>query len=138
MAANPVNYGKPCELSCVEAVAAVMYLTGFSSIADWYLGKFSWGHSFPELNEELLSVYGDCRSSVEIIRAQTDYLTKNTGRRDREIELPPTDSESESDESESTELHAKACPVLGDNQDNSKATELLQSDSKVANALDMG
>lgn len=74
VAANPINYGKPCQLSCVEAIAATLIITGFTEEAKFYLGKFSWGHAFLELNEELLAAYAACTSSEEIIIAQEKFL----------------------------------------------------------------
>ncbi|XP_055598323.1 18S rRNA aminocarboxypropyltransferase-like [Uranotaenia lowii] len=96
VAANPINYGKPCKLSCVEAIAASMYITGFKDEALWYLNKFSWGHSFVELNNELLEAYAGCENSKAILEVQKQYLEKAEQEqldRKNEIDLPPSDSE---------------------------------------------
>lgn len=76
VAANPINYGKPCQLSCVEAIAATLIITGYSEEANLYLGKFSWGHAFLELNSELLEKYALCADSKEIIAVQEKFLDK--------------------------------------------------------------
>ena len=51
VAANPVDYGKPWRLNCVEAVAAAFYLTGFKEYADHLLSKFGWGEAFWKINQ---------------------------------------------------------------------------------------
>ncbi|XP_055634076.1 18S rRNA aminocarboxypropyltransferase [Toxorhynchites rutilus septentrionalis] len=104
VAANPINYGKPCKLSCVEAIAASMYITGFKEEALWYLSKFSWGHSFVELNQELLDGYAGCKNSKEILEVQNDYLKKaETEQNERKYEpdYPPSES---SDDEEAEEV----------------------------------
>ena len=54
IATNPVNYGKPCILSTVEAISATLYITGFKKEASNILNGFKWGHTFLELNGDLL------------------------------------------------------------------------------------
>ncbi|TIC16442.1 DUF367-domain-containing protein [Wallemia mellicola] len=70
IATNPVNYGKPWRLNCVEALAATFYLTGFDEYAETLLSKFSWGHSFLKVNGGLLERYAKCKNSEEIIAEQ--------------------------------------------------------------------
>ena len=95
IAANPVNYGKPCKLNCVEALAAAFYITGHKEVARKYLDKFKWGHAFLSLNEELLEAYAACSDSESVVAAQDSFLAKEAEERRKrrdEIDLPPTDS----------------------------------------------
>ncbi|XP_036334854.1 18S rRNA aminocarboxypropyltransferase [Rhagoletis pomonella] len=112
VAANPINYGKPCKLSCVEAIAATLYICGYVAEAQWYMGKFSWGHSFIELNESLLKKYAECKSSEEIVRVQNDYLEQEKAAHNKPkdfSEFYPTSSSSEEEE----EDHDNAASISG-------------------------
>eukprot|EP01018_Ginkgo_biloba_P037976 Gb_39678 [translate_table: standard] len=77
VAANPVNYGRPCELSCVEALAAALLICGEDETAKLLLSKFKWGHSFLSLNRELLKAYSECKTGTEIISVQNNWLSNN-------------------------------------------------------------
>ncbi|KAG1656226.1 hypothetical protein FOA52_013791 [Chlamydomonas sp. UWO 241] len=74
VAANPVNYGKACKLSCAEAFAAALYICGLRSDAVNLMSRFKWGHSFFTANAELLEIYSRCSSAPEIIAAQNEWL----------------------------------------------------------------
>ncbi|KAG5675106.1 hypothetical protein PVAND_005035 [Polypedilum vanderplanki] len=95
IAANPINYGKPCKLTCVEAIAAVLMICNFTKEAKFYLSKFSWGHSFLELNDELLELYSKCNSSQEVLDVQQKYLTESEEKRKNRDDMWPTSSSSE-------------------------------------------
>jgi pre-rRNA-processing protein TSR3 len=100
IAANPINYGRPCKLSCVEALAAVLFICGFKAEAKFYLSKFKWGESFLNINDELLDLYSKCTSSEEVLQVQQNYLQESAERKrnnnDRDM-YPPTSSSSSSD-----------------------------------------
>lgn len=120
VATNPINYGKPCTLSCVEAYAAAFYITGYKELGEILLKKFKWGHTFYEVNEELLEKYAKCKDSADVVAAQKEYLEQlevehNKPKQDltdidmdlehcnpnrRVGELPPSDSSDDSEEEE--------------------------------------
>ena len=76
VAGNPVNYGTPFELNTAEAFAAACCLLGAREQAEALLSKFTWGHTFLELNEEPLRRYADCADSGEVLAVQDDYLDR--------------------------------------------------------------
>jgi pre-rRNA-processing protein TSR3 len=73
IAANPVNFGKPCMLSSVEALAAALYIIGEKDRAAELLAKVSWGIRFLEVNREPLDLYASARDSSEVIKIQELY-----------------------------------------------------------------
>ncbi|KAK6238043.1 hypothetical protein QUC31_003512 [Theobroma cacao] len=78
VAANPVNYGRPCQLSCVEALSAALLICGEEETANLLLGKFKWGHAFLSLNRELLKAYSECENSGDIISVQNSWLSQQS------------------------------------------------------------
>ncbi|BGP55367.1 hypothetical protein JCM8202_004707 [Rhodotorula sphaerocarpa] len=75
VAANPVNYGKPYKLTCAEAIAAALYITGHDAHADLLMSKFSWGHSFWKVNGTIIERYKTC-STPESVLAMQEVMMK--------------------------------------------------------------
>ncbi|GAB4844353.1 hypothetical protein Ancab_037717 [Ancistrocladus abbreviatus] len=78
VAANPVKYGRPCELSCVEALSAALIICGEDETADLLLGKFKWGHAFLSLNKELLKAYSESKDNADVISVQNAWLSQQS------------------------------------------------------------
>lgn len=74
VAANPVNYGRPFQLTTVEALAGGLVILGERDHGKELLSKFRWGETFLELNAEPLARYADCGDSSEVVAVQSEYL----------------------------------------------------------------
>jgi Uncharacterized conserved protein len=76
VAANPINFGRPMELTTVEALAAALVIFGEDEQAEAILSKFTWGETFLELNAEPLRRYAGCADSTEVVAVQQEYLDR--------------------------------------------------------------
>lgn len=74
VAANPVNFGKACKLSSVEALAAALYIMGEKERAGQILAKVSWGIRFLEVNKEPLELYAEAKDSTEVVKSQSLFI----------------------------------------------------------------
>lgn len=74
VASNPTKFGKPFELSTVEAFAAALFIIGRREEASEILGKFKWGPHFLEMNREPLEAYSHARNSKEVVEAQGEFI----------------------------------------------------------------
>lgn len=99
VAANPVNYGRPCQLSCVEALAAGLIICGEEETGNLLLSKFKWGHAFLSLNKELLKAYSQCQTSAEIISTQNEWLSAQTSPIPQTLKAEDSGSHSEGENS---------------------------------------
>lgn len=74
LAANPVNYSKLGKLSSAEALAGALYILGFKEQAFEVMNKFKWGHTFFELNSEILEEYEKANNNSDIINIEEEYF----------------------------------------------------------------
>ena len=72
-AGNPVNYSKINKLTTVEAISAALFILGFDNDAKQLLGKFKWGHTFYDLNKNLLDDYSKLQNEQEIPSLLKEY-----------------------------------------------------------------
>ena len=75
VAGNPINYGKIGKLSTAEAFAAALYIIGFKKQSGLLLSKFTWGHTFLELNRDLLEDYAKS-SQQDILKIEKEVFGK--------------------------------------------------------------
>ena len=76
LAANPINYGKACKLSTLEAFAAALYIVDAVEQAEQILTLYKWAPHFLQLNREPLNDYKSAETSEEVINFMKQYLAE--------------------------------------------------------------
>ena len=73
LAGNPVNYSKINKLTTVEAIAGAVFILGDEKLSQSLLEKFNWGHTFLELNQNLLHDYQKVTSEDQVTEIIREY-----------------------------------------------------------------
>ncbi|KAF7050224.1 hypothetical protein CFC21_058615 [Triticum aestivum] len=129
VAANPVNYGRPCQLSCVEALSAALIICGEEETGEQLLAKFKWGHSFLSLNRDLLKAYSKCENGTEIINVQNSWLSSASSVSKSPVNVadkPHRSTEEEGSDSESDD----GLPPLEENMNHLDLSEEEESEEE--------
>lgn len=74
LAGNPTNYAKLGMLSTVEAISGALYIMGFKTKSNEILNKFRWGHTFMDLNSEILEDYSKALDEDEVKSIEKEYF----------------------------------------------------------------
>lgn len=74
LAGNPVNYSKIGMLSTAEALSAALYILNEKEIAFEFMNKFKWGHTFLDLNANILEDYSKTNDQQEIEKIEKEYF----------------------------------------------------------------
>jgi pre-rRNA-processing protein TSR3 len=74
LAANPTSYAKLGKLSSAEALAGALYILGEKALAAEMMEKFKWGHTFLELNSNLLDDYAKAEIEEQVVQLEKEYF----------------------------------------------------------------
>jgi len=74
LAGNPINYCKLSKLTTAEALAASLFILGWKNQSERIMDKFKWGHTFIELNSQILNDYSNAPNATEIVEIEKEYF----------------------------------------------------------------
>ena len=73
LAGNPVNYAKLGKLTTAESIAASLFIMQLGDQAHAILNKFKWGHTFFDLNRDLLEDYSRAETEGDVSMISREY-----------------------------------------------------------------
>ena len=73
LAGNPVNYSKVGMMTTAEAISAALFIMGYDVQGHGILGRFKWGHTFYDLNCNILAEYAKMSKQEDVARIAAEY-----------------------------------------------------------------